>query len=74
MNVAWSVQVVCTGLAEEKTQSPPRRLEYAPSLSAIISTDTIYFDIHLDDLVYMMALPIYTSVHTYFSHSVIRND
>ena len=63
MNVAWCVQVVRTSLAEEKTYSPPRLPRYDPSLSAIISTDTIYFDIHLGDLVYMMALPVYTFVH-----------
>jgi hypothetical protein len=57
MNVPRRVQVVRTGLAEEKTHSPPHLPHYGPSLSAIISTDTIYFDIHPGDLVYMMALP-----------------
>jgi hypothetical protein len=32
--------------------------QYAPFLSAIISTDTIYFDNHRGNLVYTMALPV----------------
>jgi hypothetical protein len=72
MNVARSMQVVRTGLVEEKTHSPPRLPRYSPPLSAIISTDTIYFDIHLGDLVYMTILPVYTAVHKCLSHPVVR--
>jgi hypothetical protein len=74
MNVARRVQVVRTGLAEEKTHSPPRLSQYDPSLSAIISTDTIYFDIHLGNLVYMMALPVCTFVYNSLTHPVVSND
>jgi hypothetical protein len=63
MTVARSMQVVRTGLAEEKTHSPPRLPRYGPPLSAIISTDTIYFDNHLDNLVYTMTHPI-VRLHT----------
>jgi hypothetical protein len=74
MNVARSMQDVRTGLAEEKTHSRPRLPRYDPPPSAIISTDTIYFDINLGDLVYMMPLPVYTSVHNCLSHPVVSND
>ena len=47
--------------------------QYAPILSAIISTETIYFDKHLSNLVYMVA-PFIVRLHTSLPRPLVTND
>ena len=60
---AWCVHIRRISLCRRKGDFSVAPSQYAPFLSAIISTDTIYFDNHLGNLVYIAALFLYICTH-----------